>query len=415
MKRKLTPSECLFLSNSSQSFQILLQIELSHRIDPKNLQKALSELSNRLPALFCSANDGYFQAKADQPVGIEVASEERCTVNSPVVLDWLHQWVIHPWDLAREAPLRCLLVNDAGHSLLAMMLHHGVCDGKTGVLLLNHLLDALRGQEGLRESLTAKRVLPVSLEDLFDIPVPETFQAEVGLGAPRSRVPHLGLEHLVWSEDDTEAFRKACRVRALSCHSVFCTAASRVLRQLVQQKKPETATFSVHFPINVRDKLGLPNDVVGNLICFARIDEGGTHPHCFFEHARYIQAQIREQIAPHSLSQAAEELSRVAQSHGHLNPHSASAVVGQGKPPEVHIMNLGSLDGLHHQEITRLSIANYFAPRFFSEDHLAIMIFSWRNALHFVTHYSKDHGDHFACLYAKHFQKALEDFALNRL
>jgi hypothetical protein len=409
MKRKLTPSECLFISNSSSAFHILVQVQLDHVLGSDELAKAMKALQDHLPALFVRIEDGHLVPGTARPASHQVKRVEEANINCPTVLAWLHQIVSKPWDLRRDPPIQVLLVQDAHRSLLALLLHHGICDGKSATTILNQVLTgALGGHKASEASVT--RAIPLSLEDLFEISVPGDFAPRILTrnAEEQPHIPELGLDHVIWSSAHSERLKTACRCHGFSLHSAFLAAASRALRSLAQERELAVDRFQIHFPINVRDKLGLHPDEIGNLICFAQIEEGGTHPECMLEHARLMHREIQDRISRERLHQAAQEISAIGQQHQRENAYSGDREPQPLIDPEVHVMNLGSLSQLAHPGMRALSIANYFAPRFFAEHQLAVMAFLWQDRLHFIIHFARDHGDSFAQAFGQRFSEDLQ-------
>lgn len=317
--RPLDPAEAFFfMADRVSCMNFVFFAERSGHLDPGRIRAALAVIQAENPLLRSSiswtADRGLcFEPAPGAPIDLECREASANDWQT-----WIEHELAHPFAEGAAPLVRCLYleITCPDRSVLALVFHHSVADGRSGNELLRRLLDGIATHEELRADDGTSPLPP--MHQVFPPRFRWTEQPEA---AKRSKAclmtdykRHGPLTPLPWLSSDIPirtprfirlGFRSDVTLRLLalarqhgtSVHGAICAA--QLLAQFRLQRGDVPATLFLSCPVDMRPLLEPAQPIAPTALCMSLISaafvlDSSTD---FWVLARDVVAQTRKQLA----------------------------------------------------------------------------------------------------------------------
>jgi NRPS condensation-like uncharacterized protein len=316
--RPLDPAEAFFfMADRVSCMNFVFFAERSGHLDPERIRASLAVIQDENPLLRAriswTADRGLcFEPAASVPIDLECRE-----VDANDWQPWIEHELAQPFAEEAAPLIRCryLEMSYPERSVLALVFHHAIADGRSGNELLRRLLDCIASQTALRTNAGAPPLPP--MHQVF----PQRFRwADQPDAAKRVKNAliadyrrHGTLTPLPWLSSNTPArtprfIRVAlppdvtqrllarARQHEASVHGAICAA--QLLTQFHLQMGGDPATLFLSCPVDMRSLLepmqpSTPAALCVSLISAAFALDASTD---FWALAREVVAQTRRQL-----------------------------------------------------------------------------------------------------------------------
>jgi NRPS condensation-like uncharacterized protein len=317
--RPLDPAEAFFfMSDRISCMNFVFFAERSGHLDPARIRAALAVIQDENPLLRSriswSADRGLcFEPASGTPIDLECRE-----ANANDWQTWLEYELAHPFAEGAAPLIRCLYLEMSSpeQSVLALVFHHAVADGRSGNELLRRLLDCIATHKGLRADGSTSPLPP--MHQVFPPRFRWTEQPDAAKRAkeglmtdykrhgPLTPLPWLSSDistrtprfiRLSFPSDVTQRLLALSRQHGTSVHGAICAA--QLLAQFRLQMGDEPATLLLSCPVDMRPLLEPAQPVAPTALCMSLISaafvlDSSTD---FWVLARDVIAQTRKQLA----------------------------------------------------------------------------------------------------------------------
>jgi NRPS condensation-like uncharacterized protein len=317
--RPLDPAEAFFfMADRVSCMNFVFLAERSGHLDPERVRAALAVIQRENPLLrarICwTADRGLCFAPAPG-ARIDLGCRE---VNANGWQPWIEHELAHPFAEEAAPLVRCRYLEMASpeRSVLALVFHHSIADGRSGNELLRRLLDCIATQATLRTKVSVPPLPP--MHQVF----PQRFRwAEQPDAAKRLKdgllidyKRHGSLDTLSWLSsnsptrsprfvrvvlppDVTQRLLALSRQHGTSVHGAICAA--QLLAQFRLRMGNDPATLLLSCPVDMRPLLEPTQPVAPTALCTSLISaafvlDSNTD---LWSLARKVIAQTRRQLA----------------------------------------------------------------------------------------------------------------------
>jgi len=316
--RPLDPAEAFFfMADRISCMNFVLFAERSGHLDPERIRASLAVIRHENPLLRAriswTADRGLcFEPAPSAPIDLECRE-----VDANDWQPWIERELALPFAEGAAPLIRCryLEMSAPGRSVLALVFHHSIADGRSGYELLRRLLDCIATQTTLRTEASAPPLPP--MHQVF----PQRFRwAEQPAAAKRVKDAlmadykrHGAFTPLPWLSsnaptrtprfirvilppDVTQRLLVLSRQHEASVHGAICAA--QLLTQLRLRMGNDPSTLFLSCPVDMRPLLdpiqpSTPTALCVSLISAAFVLEANTD---FWALAREVVAQTRLQL-----------------------------------------------------------------------------------------------------------------------
>ncbi len=317
--RPLDPAEAFFfMADRVSCMNFVFFAERSGHLDPGRIRAALAVIQDENPLLRSSISWSADRGLCFEPAPgtpIDLGCRE---VNADDWQTWLEQELARPFGEGVAPLIRCLYLEmpSPERSVLALVFHHAVADGRSGNELLRRLLDGiatpkdLRADGGMSPLPPMHQVFPPRFR--WNEQPDAAKRSKAGLTADYKR--HGPLTPLSWlssaiqtrkprfirlgfSSDVTQRLLALSRQHGTSVHGAICAA--QLLAQFRLQMGDDPATLFLSCPVDMRPLLEPAQPVAPTALCTSLISaafvlDSSTD---FWALARDVMVQTRKQLA----------------------------------------------------------------------------------------------------------------------
>jgi NRPS condensation-like uncharacterized protein len=317
--RPLDPAEAFFfLSDRVSCMNFVFFAERSGHLDPRRIQVALAAIQEENPLLRAritwTADRGFcFEPAPDAAIDLQCRE-----VHADDWKPWIERELAHPFAENAAPLIRCvyLAMSSPERSVLALVFHHSVADGRSGNELLRRLLDCIATQQEMPTDAGRPPLPP--MHQVFP---PRYRWAEQPDAAKRVRDSlmagykrHGPLTPIPWLSsaaptrtprfirvslpaEVTRSLLARSRQHGTSVHGAICAA--QLLAQFRLRGSRDAATYFLSYPVDMRTLLEpaqpvAPTALYVSLISAAFAIDSGTG---LWALAQDVMAQTRRQLA----------------------------------------------------------------------------------------------------------------------
>ncbi len=259
MQRAMLAEEAEYADKSRYNIAVAFRID--DGLDQDRLQNALNAVIARhevFRTIYPSGPDGPLMAIAPEPGDI-LQREHR---SEPDFEARCREHAAEPFDLAREVPIRALLIDDgAGKHAFSLVLHHIAADGVTLDLLIRDLEAAYRGEQlpephlhfadwaaWLEESLQAG-----ALDDAIAMTAAQIADADLDLDLPpRKEDAGSTLQPVLLDAASVKTLAEAAQAQGITPLTLFAGAFLLTFSRLLDR---DDLAFAIPLPLRDRPEL----------------------------------------------------------------------------------------------------------------------------------------------------------------
>jgi NRPS condensation-like uncharacterized protein len=317
--RPLDPAEAFFfMSDRVSCMNFVFFAERSGHLDPERIRAALAVIQEENPLLRAriswTADRGLcFEHAPGAPIGLECRE-----VDANDWKTWIEQELAHPFAEGAAPLIRCLYLEmpNPERSVLALVFHHSVADGRSGNELLRRLLDCIATQKVSRADTSAPPLRPMhqAFPPQFrwaERPdeakrVKEGLISDYKRHGPLTPLPWLSsnvqartprLIRIRFASDVTQRLLALSRQHGTSVHGAICAA--QLIAQFRLQMENSPATMLLSCPVDMRPLLDPVQPIAPTALCVSLISaafalDSNTDPWAL---ARDVIVQTRRQLA----------------------------------------------------------------------------------------------------------------------
>ena len=289
--RPLDPAEAFFfMSDRVSCMNFVFFAERSGHLDPERIRAALALIQDENPLLRArigwTADRGLcFEPAPGEPIGLECRK-----VDADAWKAWIERELSQPFAAGVAPLIRCLYLEMSSpeRSVLALVFHHSVADGRSGSELLRRLLDGIAAPRSARAVASAPPLPP--MHQVFPAQfrwagqpdaakrVKDRLMADYKRHGALTPLPWLSSSaptriprfiRLGFAPDVTRRLLALSRRHGTSVHGAICAA--QLLAQFRLRRGNDPATLLLSCPIDMRPLLEPAQPVTPTALCTSLI------------------------------------------------------------------------------------------------------------------------------------------------